>query len=66
MKGKEIANKRDILINSLKDFECNGLTDISDLGNEIGWYLGKLTNEEIIDFLHGIIHGIKLNNPEYE
>lgn len=40
--------------------------DISDVGNEIGYALGKvlpnLTEDEIKDFIHGVKHGISLTN----
>lgn len=40
--------------------------DISDVGNEIGYALGKvlenLQEDEIKDFIHGIRHGISLTN----
>jgi hypothetical protein len=40
--------------------------DVSDLGNEIGYALGKvlknMTQEETRDFIHGIRHGISLTN----
>jgi len=40
--------------------------DISDVGNEIGYALGKvlsdLKEEEINDFIVGIKHGISLTN----
>ena len=40
--------------------------DISDVGNEIGYALGKvlsdLKEDEIKDFIHGIKHGISLTN----
>lgn len=40
--------------------------DISDVGNEIGYALGKvlsdLKEEEIDDFIMGIKHGISLTN----
>lgn len=43
--------------------------DISDVGNEIGFSLGKilpnLSEGEIKDFIHGIQHGISLTNGEY-
>lgn len=43
--------------------------DISDVGNEIGFSLGKilpnLSEGEIEDFIHGIRHGISLTNGEH-
>jgi hypothetical protein len=40
--------------------------DISDLGNEIGFTLGNIikdmTEQETIDFIHGIRHGVSLTN----
>ena len=40
--------------------------DISDVGNEIGYALGKvlenLQEDEIKNFIHGIRHGISLTN----
>jgi len=40
--------------------------DISDVGNEIGYALGKvlenLQEDEIKDLIHGIRHGISLTN----
>jgi len=40
--------------------------DISDLGNEIGLIVGSayenMTEEEIVDFIHGFRHGISLTN----
>ena len=50
---------------TFKEIEYNN-GDISDVGNEIGFALGKvlsnLTEEEIKDFIHGIRHGISLTN----
>jgi hypothetical protein len=43
--------------------------DISDVGNEIGYALGKvlenLQEDEINDFIHGIRHGISLTNDTH-
>lgn len=40
--------------------------DISDLGNEIGYAVGRIVENmndtEITDFLHGIQHGISMTN----
>ena len=40
--------------------------DISDVGNEIGYALGKvlvdLTEDEIHSLIHGVKHGISLTN----
>ena len=40
--------------------------DISDLGNEIGFAVGKslpmITEDELHDFISGIKHGISLTN----
>ncbi|MFN7656467.1 MAG: hypothetical protein ACK5OW_01630 [bacterium] len=43
--------------------------DISDVGNEIGFSLGKilpnLSEGEIRDFIYGIQHGISLSNNQH-
>ena len=38
--------------------------DLSDIGNEIGFVLGKYltTDDEFNDFIHGLKHGISLTN----
>jgi len=36
--------------------------DESDIGNEIGIVVGKLTPDEIDNFMHGLRHGISLSN----
>lgn len=43
---------------------CNG--DISDVGNEVGYAVGKMienmTQTEIDDFISGFLHGVSLTN----
>ena len=54
------------IANSLKDVSENmnetQVFELSDLGNEIGYFIGKsvakITDEEISDFIHGLKHGI--------
>lgn len=36
--------------------------DESDIGNEVGIVLGKLTPDEIDNFMSGLRHGISLSN----
>jgi hypothetical protein len=49
--------------------EINYIGDISDLGNEVGFILGrvynKMTQEEIDDFVIGFKHGVSLTNGEH-
>lgn len=46
--------------------EINYVGDISDLGNEIGFIVGRvysnMTQEEINDFVTGLKHGVSLTN----
>jgi hypothetical protein len=46
--------------------EINYIGDISDLGNEIGFVVGRvynsMTQEEINDFIKGFEHGVSLTN----
>ena len=56
------------IANSLKEAvdRVHYVGDISDLGNEIGLYVGyvyeNMTDEEITDFIHGFRHGVSLTN----
>lgn len=51
---------------SEKCFSVKYKGDIADLGNEIGFVVGKvvkdMTEGEIVDFIHGLRHGISLTN----
>jgi 2-keto-4-pentenoate hydratase/2-oxohepta-3-ene-1,7-dioic acid hydratase in catechol pathway len=46
--------------------EINYVGDISDLGNEVGYIIGrvykKMSQEEINDFITGFMHGVSLTN----
>ena len=62
IKFKEIFEQMCQTFNEVK--YTNG--DISDVGNEIGYALGKvlvdLTEDEIHSLIHGLKHGISLTN----
>lgn len=69
---KEEADYKSIvreLIKSLEDtleLDAYNSADISDLGNEIGFVVGRHINEkrmgyEYSSFIHGLNHGIELN-----
>ena len=50
----------------LKDIKYQG--DISDLGNEVGYCVGKVLNmneQDTNDFITGIKHGISLTNETH-
>jgi len=59
---KETTNKISNHLKNLKNY--NG--DISDIGNEIGYALGKvlenMTEDEINTFIMGFKHGVSLTN----
>jgi len=67
--NREFNNtKLNYIANGLKE-TVDGMSyvgDISDLGNEIGFIVGStykdMTDEEIIDFIHGFRHGVSLTN----
>jgi hypothetical protein len=42
--------------------ECPYQGDISDIGNEIGIIIGKLSKEDVRDFKIGLGHGISLSD----
>lgn len=48
------------IINNLSNLHYKG--DVSDIGNEIGYIIGKLSDQDVIDFKRGLEHGIDLNN----
>lgn len=66
----EIQNTKEILkkiaenINEMSE-DINYQGDISDIGNEIGYSVGKVLNinvNDTEDFIRGIRHGISLTN----
>jgi hypothetical protein len=59
MKNKFEAVKKEI-IKQLAN--CTYQGDSSDLGNEIGVVIGKLSKEEVRDFKFGLDHGISLSD----
>jgi hypothetical protein len=59
----------------LKEFELHKsdidyVGDISDLGNEVGFIVGrvfnKMTDSEINDFIIGFSHGVSLTNGTHK
>jgi hypothetical protein len=53
-------DKLQALREKIEDKTC--VFDYGDLGNSIGYALQALTEEEVIDFVRGIKHGLSLNN----
>lgn len=60
-----------VLENILQEFDnhkhdIDYVGDVSDLGNEVGFIVGrvynKMTQEEIEDFITGFRHGVSLTN----
>ncbi len=71
--SREFDNtKLNYIANSLKESvnRMNYVGDISDLGNEIGVTVGStykdMTEEDILDFIHGFRHGVSLTNGTHE
>ena len=67
--NREFNNtKLNYIANGLKETvdRMNYVGDISDLGNEIVVIVGStykdMTDEEIVDFIHGFRHGVSLTN----
>ena len=61
MNEHEIAESAKLeIVERLQNFHYKG--DISDIGNEIGIVLGKLTKDQIRDFQFGLSHGISLSD----
>ncbi len=42
--------------------ECKYKGDASDIGNEVGIVIGKLSKDEVRDFKMGLDHGISLSD----
>ena len=38
------------------------ISDLSDIGNEIGIVIGKYGNDNVEDFIRGVKHGVSLSN----
>lgn len=69
-KNIKIVETLDDLNKEIKKDLSYDLCDISDLGNEIGFALGKLipnmTEDETQLFISGIRHGISLTNGSHK
>lgn len=54
------------LSKSAQNAECDESWDLSDVGNEIGYAIGKMienmNDEQVKSFVFGIQHGISLTN----
>jgi len=63
---KKIIHKFHVLSLENEVYNKNNFTDMSDLGNEVGYVIGnvfsKMTEEEIKDFIFGFKHGVSLTN----
>ena len=76
MKRRKRQNVRKVITKMVHQFHVlslenpvyknNKSTDMSDVGNEVGYVVGhvfsNMTEEEIKDFIIGLKHGISLTN----
>ena len=63
---KEIAEELIESIEGTLELDAYNSADLSDIGNEVGLVIGKYISEkrmgyEYSSFIHGINHGIELN-----